>query len=66
MNSSEKEFIAEAEEILEEAVSILLSIQDFPKDKVDPQSLNALFRTMHTLKDMAGIYGYHGLMAVSH
>jgi two-component system chemotaxis sensor kinase CheA len=66
MSPSEKEFIAETEELLEEAVSLLLSIQDSHGGQADPQSVNALFRTMHTIKGMAGIYGHHGLMDLSH
>jgi two-component system chemotaxis sensor kinase CheA len=66
MKPSEKEFIAESEDLLEEAESLLLNIQDSPVDKVPPHLINALFRAMHTLKGMAGIYGYQGLTDMSH
>ncbi|MFC1769965.1 chemotaxis protein CheA [Nitrospirota bacterium] len=67
MKASDKEFIAEAEELLNESTSFLLSIQDTNSaDEPDPDSVNALFRCMHTLKGMSGLFGFHAMSEVSH
>ncbi len=66
MKSSDKDFVAEAEELLESAGNILVELQESPSDEPNPDSINALFRAMHTLKGMAGIYGYHGISEISH
>ncbi len=64
--SSKKEFIIEAEELLAEAENLLLNIQDSMEDEVNPDSLNALFRTIHTLKGISGLFGHEGLQEVCH
>jgi two-component system chemotaxis sensor kinase CheA len=66
MSSSEQEFIVESEDLLDEAVSLLLGLREAPLGQADPDSVNALFRIMHTLKGMSGIYGYQGLTEISH
>lgn len=66
MKFSEKEFIAESGEILEEANGLLLEIQDTFKKGVNPDTINALFRSMHTLKGTAGLFGYQAVTDVSH
>ena len=66
MKSSIKEFIAESEEILEDAGEFLLKIQENISGEIDPDLVNALFRAMHTLKGMAGLFGFQGITDVSH
>lgn len=66
MKSSEKEFIAEAEDILEEAGRLLLEVQDTHVEGVNPDTVNALFRALHTLKGLSGLFGHHGITEVSH
>jgi two-component system chemotaxis sensor kinase CheA len=67
MKASDKEFIAETEELLNESTSLLLSIQDNPDtDEPDPDTINALFRCMHTLKGMSGLFGFQAMADVSH
>jgi two-component system chemotaxis sensor kinase CheA len=66
MKSSIKEFIAESEEILEDAGEFLLKIQETIGGEIDPDLVNALFRAMHTLKGMAGLFGFQGITDVSH
>jgi two-component system chemotaxis sensor kinase CheA len=66
MKSSIKEFIAESEEILEDAGEFLLKIQENIDVQVDPDLVNALFRAMHTLKGMAGLFGFQGITDLSH
>lgn len=66
MKPPDREFISESEEILEDAVNLLLGIQESPEGQANPDSINALFRGMHTIKGMAGLYGYQGLSDLSH
>lgn len=66
MKSSDKEFIAEAEEILEEAGRLLLIVQDTYPKGTDPDSINALFRALHTLKGLSGLFGLQSVTDLSH
>ena len=64
--SSRKEFVIEAEELLSEAEKLMLEIQESIQSGVDPDSLNALFRTIHTLKGISGLFGHEGLQNLCH
>ena len=64
--SSKREFIIEAEELLSEAEELLLQIQEGLDEEVDPDSINALFRTVHTLKGISGLFGHEGLQNFCH
>jgi two-component system chemotaxis sensor kinase CheA len=66
MSASKKEFIAEAEDLLEEAQRLILEIQDTFSSGLNPDTINALFRTMHTLKGVSGLFGFQGMMSISH
>lgn len=66
MKGSEKEFIAESEEILQEAGSLLLEIQDTYTEGLNPDTLNALFRSIHTLKGLSGLFGHSSITEISH
>ncbi|GMT47250.1 MAG: chemotaxis protein CheA [bacterium] len=66
MNSSKKEFISEAEELLEEAQGHLLELQESAETGANPDTVNALFRSIHTLKGISGIFGLEGLKDMSH
>lgn len=66
MKSSENEFIAEAEDILEESGRHLLEIQDTFKSGADPDTINALFRALHTLKGLSGLFGHSSVTEISH
>jgi len=50
MKASKKEFIAEAEDLLEESQKLILEIQETVSSGLNPDTINALFRAMHTLK----------------
>jgi len=66
MKGSEKEFIAEAEDILEESGRLLLELQDTLQSGVDPETTNALFRALHTLKGLSGLFGHSSITDISH
>jgi len=66
MKASKKEFIAEAEDLLEESQRLILEIQDTFSSGLNPDTINALFRTMHTLKGVSGLFGLQGISSISH
>ncbi len=66
MNASKKEFIAEAEELLQESQNLILEIQDTSSSGINPDTINALFRAMHTLKGVSGLFGLQGITRLSH
>ncbi len=66
-NSMLKEFIPEAEELLELLHQNLYQIDALPnKDNVHPDVVNSIFRAAHTLKGMSGMVGLNTLCQVSH
>lgn len=66
MKVSKKEFIAEAEDLLGESQRLILEIQDTFSSGLNPDTINALFRTMHTLKGVSGLFGLQGISSISH
>jgi two-component system chemotaxis sensor kinase CheA len=62
-----REFLAEAEELLEELGRdlVLLSVAARSGD-VPPDLVNAIFRGAHTLKGLAGMLGYTGISGLAH
>ncbi len=66
MSSSKKEFIAEAEDLLEESGRLILEIQDTFQTGLNPDTINALFRSIHTLKGLSGLFGHQGIADLSH
>lgn len=66
MKSSKKDFIAEAEELIEEAERLLVEIQDTYQGGTNPDTINALFRSIHTMKGLSGLFGYKGISEFSH
>lgn len=66
MKASKKEFIAEAEDLLEESQRLILEVQDTYHSGVNPDTINALFRAMHTLKGVSGLFGVQGITTLSH
>src|SRR5512135_1979181 len=66
MKASKKEFVAEAEDILFECQQLVLEIQDTYQSSINPDTVNALFRSMHTLKGLSGLFGNKGITDLSH
>ncbi len=66
MKASKKEFIAEAEDLLFECQQLILEIQDTFQTALNPDTINALFRSMHTLKGLSGLFGNRGITDLSH
>ncbi len=66
MKTSRKEFIAEAEELLEESQKFVLEIDETLSTGCNPETINALFRTMHTLKGISGLFGFQVITDISH
>jgi two-component system chemotaxis sensor kinase CheA len=62
-----EEFLAEAQEIIEALSRDLLVLDQGQKEgRVDPDLINEVFRGVHTLKGIAGMFGYHQLGALAH
>ena len=66
MKASKKEFIAETEDLLFDSQQLILEIQDTFRTSVNPDTINALFRAMHTLKGLSGLFGSKGITDLSH
>ncbi|MBI4687527.1 MAG: chemotaxis protein CheA [Nitrospirae bacterium] len=62
MKTSKKEFVAEAEDIIEAASISLLSLQG----SFTPDALNSLFRAFHTMKGVSGLFGLNGITNLCH
>ena len=60
-----REFVTEAEVILEQAHETLASIEE-TGDDVHPDVLNAFFRSIHSLKGLAGMVGLAGVTETAH
>jgi two-component system chemotaxis sensor kinase CheA len=62
-----QEFLAEAEDILESANTALLSLEEGqPAGRVDADTVNGLFRSLHSFKGLAGMFGLTTLADLSH
>ncbi len=62
-----EEFFSEAQEIIEGLGRDLLALDESQRSgKVDPDLINDIFRAVHTLKGVAGIFGANRVSALSH
>ncbi len=62
-----KDFLAEAEDILETANQALLSLENaLGSGRTDPDVLNSLFRAVHSFKGLAGMYGLKAPSDITH
>jgi len=64
----QQEFLAEAQELVEALSRDLLLLDEahHRKDRIDPALINEIFRSVHTLKGIAGMFGYKHVGAVAH
>ncbi|MEF9425759.1 MAG: chemotaxis protein CheA [Candidatus Mariimomonas ferrooxydans] len=62
MKTSKKDFIVEAEDIINTANNGLLELQG----TFNPDTLNSVFRAVHTLKGLSGLFGFQGITDLSH
>jgi len=62
-----KDFLAEAEEILDQLCGDLGVLSDGTETgECDPDSLNSVFRGAHSLKGLAGMFGFAGIQDLAH
>ncbi len=62
-----KEFISEAEEIIEALNLDLVGLGDsLERGDCDPDLLNSIFRGAHSIKGLAGMFGFDDLSQLSH
>ena len=66
--SDDNEFVAEAEEILERMLEDLSDLEDqrLGAGEVDPDLLNRIFRSAHSLKGLAGMFGLDAIGDLAH
>jgi two-component system chemotaxis sensor kinase CheA len=65
---ADREFISEAEENLERMRDDLADLKDQRgrSDEIDPDLVNRLFRSAHSLKALAGMFGFGPIHELSH
>jgi two-component system chemotaxis sensor kinase CheA len=66
MKSSKKDFIAEAGDLMGEAERLLMEVQETFATGINPDTINALFRTIHTMKGISGLFGFKEISDFSH
>lgn len=63
LDSARQAFLAEVAELLQSMEDALLALEDDPEDV---ESLNAVFRAMHTIKGTGGVFGYDAIVEFTH
>lgn len=67
ISEAARDFLAEAEEILDDLGSQLADLADMAESgSLDPDLLNAIFRGAHSLKGVAGMFGFSAVSEVAH
>ncbi len=62
-----QDFLAEAEEIVEQLGSELADLSDMVESgELNPDVLNSIFRGAHSLKGLAGMFGFSDIAELSH
>jgi two-component system chemotaxis sensor kinase CheA len=63
---AEREFVSEAEEILDRMREALADLADRDDAAVPPELVNGLFRSAHSLKGLAGLFGFDPIRELAH
>jgi len=67
LEKATKDFLAEAEEILEQMGGDLLALGDSAdRDEFNPETVNSIFRSAHSLKGLAGMFGFGEIAELAH
>ncbi len=67
LEKATKDFLAEAEEILEQMGGDLLALGDSSdRDEFNPETVNSIFRSAHSLKGLAGMFGFGEVAELAH
>lgn len=62
-----RDFLAEAEEILDQMSRDILALGDSAdREEFDPDTVNSIFRSAHSLKGLAGMFGFGDIAELSH
>src|SRR5690242_16428815 len=62
-----KDFLAEAEEVLDQLSVDLVSLSDCADGgECSPDLINSVFRAAHSLKGLAGMFGFSDIAELSH
>lgn len=62
-----KEFLGEAEEIIEKLNLDLVTLADgIDNGDIDPELLNSIFRGAHSLKGLSGMFGFDDISTLAH
>jgi two-component system chemotaxis sensor kinase CheA len=67
-SKTDREFVSEAEEILDRMRQDLTDLNEerVAGDDVDPDVVNRLFRSAHSLKGLAGLFGFDPIQDLAH
>jgi two-component system chemotaxis sensor kinase CheA len=67
-SKTDREFVSEAEEILDRMRQDLAELNEerVAGDNVDPEVVNRLFRSAHSLKGLAGLFGFDPIQDLAH
>lgn len=61
------EFLAEAEDIIGELTDSLVKLgEGIDSGRIDPDLLNSVFRSAHTLKGVSGMFGFNEMAMLTH
>jgi two-component system chemotaxis sensor kinase CheA len=63
LDAAKQTFIVEASELLQDMEHSLLALEESPTDE---DTINAIFRTAHTIKGSAGIVGFENIEQFTH
>lgn len=63
---SKKDFLGEAEDLLSELNRNLEEMEETYQESLNPDTLNAIFRGVHSLKGLSGIFGFKRMTELSH